>query len=62
MSIGGSTGQVLGASTSIAAGVAVLPYTGVNTLSSILPLVSIGVGCAVLVTFIITRIVRLTLR
>lgn len=59
MSIGGSTGQVLGATSNIAAGVAVLPYTGVNNLTSILPIVAIGVGTAVLLTFITTRIIRL---
>ncbi|OGK20216.1 hypothetical protein A3C23_03215 [Candidatus Roizmanbacteria bacterium RIFCSPHIGHO2_02_FULL_37_13b] len=59
MSIGGFSGQVLGASTSMAAGVMILPYTGINTLSAILPIVAIGVGFAVLCTLIVTRIIRI---
>jgi len=58
MSIGGTTGQVLGASATIAAGVFVLPNTGINTLTSILPYVAITVGGIVLFTLVITRIVR----
>ena len=59
MSIGGSSGQILGASTSIAAGVTVLPYTGINSLNSILPIVAIGVGITILSALIITRIIRI---
>lgn len=49
---------MLGASVSIAAGVAYLPKTGVEELYSVLPIVSVVVGVAVLSTLIITRIVR----
>ncbi len=58
MSIGGSTGQVLGATSSIAAGVAVLPHTGVDSLTSLLPIVAITVGVVTLAVLVTTRIIR----
>lgn len=58
MSIGGSTGQVLGASTGVVAGVAMLPYTGTDSLSAILPMVAIATGVIVLCTFVATRFIR----
>ncbi|KXK09189.1 MAG: hypothetical protein UZ21_OP11001000247 [Microgenomates bacterium OLB22] len=57
MSLNGTSGQVLGAAT-FAAGVASLPNTGTNMISQILPIVAMIVGAAVVLTFIVTRILR----
>lgn len=53
-----TTGQVLGASVAIAAGVAVLPNTGDNKLLLILPILSVVVGAAYLVSLLATRFLK----
>lgn len=52
-----TSGQVLGASTAIG-GIAMLPYTGVNTFAQILAIASIALGLIVLSSFAITRIIK----
>lgn len=54
-------GQVLGASIAIAAGVAVLPNTGDNKLLLILPVLSVIVGCAYLVSLLAAKLLKRTL-
>ena len=56
--IGGSTSQVLGATTAVAAGVAVLPDTGVNPVARLMVLIVISLGSLSLVSFLVTRIVK----
>ena len=54
----GVGGQVLGASTMMAAGIAVLPDTGSNQLAQMLSILAIILGAACLLSLIITRILR----
>ncbi len=54
-------GQVLGASTT-AAGVAVLPNTGGNTLLTVLAWLTIVAGAAVLTSSIVSRLVARNIR
>ncbi|KKQ37883.1 MAG: hypothetical protein US53_C0007G0022 [Candidatus Woesebacteria bacterium GW2011_GWA1_37_7] len=56
--IGGSTSQVLGATTAVAAGVAVLPDTGVNPVARLMVLMVISFGSLSLLSFLVTRIVK----
>ena len=56
--IGGPTGQVLGATTAVASGVAVLPAAGQSVLGQILAYAAIIVGVAVLTSHIATRLIQ----
>lgn len=53
-----TTGQVLGASTAVAAGIAILPDTGGSIIPKILSLLSITLGSLCLASFAITRILK----
>lgn len=59
---GTDVGQVLGASTAMVAGVAVLPNTGGNTLVSAFALLAIVLGGVVLTSFVSTRIIKKVIR
>ena len=52
------TGQVLGASTAVVAGVAILPDTGGSLLSLLLPVTAIACGSIILFSLLVTRIVK----
>ncbi len=54
-------GQVLGASTT-AAGVAVLPNTGGNTLLTVLAWLTIVAGAAVLTSSVVSRLISRSIR
>lgn len=51
-------GTVLGASTAIGAGAAILPVTGGSTLGLILPIVAIVCGVAILASLSITTLIE----
>lgn len=51
-------GQVLGASTAVAAGAEVLPRTGMEGWTFILALLAIVAGGVVLASFVLTRLLR----
>lgn len=53
-----SVGQVLGASTSLAGGIAFLPGTGGGIVPKILPLMAITLGTISLLSFITTRLIK----
>lgn len=59
MSTTGITGQVLGATATIAGAIYVLPNTGVFQYAFILPCIAIIIGSTVLFSLIITRLIRL---
>lgn len=52
------SGQILGASTSIAAGVAMLPYTGESVFGKILAISAVVAGTIVLLSFLITFLLK----
>lgn len=54
----GSTGQVLGAATTIGTGVAVLPMTGESPLGLILAGSAIAIGTTAIISQIVVRLVR----
>ena len=56
--IGGSTSQVLGSTTAVAAGVAVLPETGTNPVARLMVIIVIGLGSVSLLSFVLTRILK----
>ncbi len=58
MSTNDSTGQVLGASTALVSGIAVLPNTGDNILASGLALLAISLGVIVLASFVTSRLIK----
>jgi len=53
-----TTGQILGASSAVVAGVAMLPETGGSMLGLVLPLVSIGCGTVILLSLLTTRVLK----
>jgi hypothetical protein len=56
--IGGPSGQVLGATTAIASGVAILPATGQSWLGQLLSYAAIIVGSLVVISHITTRVIK----
>lgn len=55
---GNSTGHVLGAATSVPAGITVLPYTSGNIVMHIFVLSIIGIGALVFTSFTLSRLYR----
>lgn len=53
-----TTSQVLGASTAAVGGIASLPYTSGNLLTTILSYTAISCGIVVLSSFVITRLIK----
>jgi len=53
-----TVGQVLAATTAVGGGIAVLPATGHTTLGMILALAAAAIGVLVLVSFVVTRVLR----
>jgi len=53
-----TTGQILGASVALAGGAAVLPNTGNEPLTMVLSFASIATGSIVLISFIVTRVLK----
>lgn len=57
-SLNTNPGQVLGAATAVGASVASLPATGDNSIAFALVIFSGIIGAAVLVSFVVTRILK----
>ena len=53
-----TTGQVLGASTAVVAGAAVMPNTGGNHIAMILSIISVAAGVLVFASLIATRLLK----
>jgi len=51
-------GQVLGASTAILGGVALLPVTGHSPVSYVLPVIAIGCGVLILVSLLVSKTIQ----